>query len=76
MFTRPYYSSHTRPSTVWDMATISKMSHTITVGLPKLRILRQNLPDESVPPRANIARDKPTQRVPSSWHTRGPFEGT
>jgi hypothetical protein len=32
----------------------------IDVGLPKLRILRQNLPVGSVPLRANRVRDKAT----------------
>jgi hypothetical protein len=35
-------------------------------GLPKLRVLRQNPPVGSAPPRANRARDKATQRVVSS----------
>jgi hypothetical protein len=52
------------------------MGHTIVVGLTKLRILRQNLPVGSAPPRANRARDKVTQRVANSWHTRGPYKGS
>jgi hypothetical protein len=38
----------------------------IIVGLPKLRVLRQNLPVGSAPPRANRARDKVTEMVASS----------
>jgi hypothetical protein len=64
------------PSTSWDMATVSKMGHTIAVGLPMLRVLRKSPPVGSAPPRANIARDKATQSVASSWHTRGPSFGT
>jgi hypothetical protein len=75
-FACPSYSSHTMPSTMWDMVTVSKMGHTIAMGLPKLRVLRQNPPDGSAPPRANRERDKGTQRVSSSWHTRDPSEGT
>jgi hypothetical protein len=37
MFTCPCCSSHTMPSTSKDMVVISKMGHTITVGLPMLR---------------------------------------
>jgi hypothetical protein len=44
-------------------------------GLPKLRVLRQNLPVRSAPPRANRVRDKATQRVASSWHFLGPHLG-
>jgi hypothetical protein len=61
---------------LWDMATISNTGHTIIVGLPKHRVLRQNLLVGSAPPRANRARDKAKQRVASSWHTRGPSEET
>jgi hypothetical protein len=75
-FTRPSYSSHTIPSTSWDTATISNMGNMIIVGLPKLRVLRQNLSIRSVPPRANRVRDKTTQRVASNWHTQRPSEGT
>jgi hypothetical protein len=39
MFTCPSYS-HAMPSTSRDIATVSKMGHTIVVGLPKLRVLR------------------------------------
>jgi hypothetical protein len=56
----PSYSSHTTPSTARDKATISKMGHTIVVGLPKLRVLRQNPPVGSALPRANRVRDKVT----------------
>jgi hypothetical protein len=44
--------------------------------LPKLRVRRQNPLVRSMPPRSNSVRDKVTQRVASSWHTRGPIEGT
>jgi hypothetical protein len=57
------------PSIMKDMATVSKTGHTIIVGLPKLRVIRQNPPVRSAPPRANRARDIATQRVASSWHT-------
>jgi hypothetical protein len=60
------------PSTARDMATISKMGHMIAMGLPKLRVLKQNPLDGLAPPRANKVRDKVTQRVASSWHIRGP----
>jgi hypothetical protein len=76
MFTRPFYSSHTMPSTSWGMTTVSKMGHTIAVDLPKLRVLRQNPPDWSVPRKTNRARDKMTQRVANSWNTWGTSEGT
>jgi hypothetical protein len=48
---------------------------TIIMGLLKLRVLRQNPPVGSVPPKENGVRDKVTQRVASSWHTRDPIEG-
>jgi hypothetical protein len=35
---RTSYSSHTTPSTLRDMGTISKMGHMIAVGLPMLRV--------------------------------------
>jgi hypothetical protein len=54
--------------TTRDMITVSKMGPTIVVGLPKLRVPRQHLPVGSMPPRANKARDKVTQRMISSWH--------
>jgi hypothetical protein len=76
MFTCPAYSSHTTPSTSRDMTTVSKMGHMIVVGLPKLKVLRQNPPDGSVSPKVNRVRDKVTQRVASSWYTRGPSERT
>jgi hypothetical protein len=76
MFTRPSYSLHTMPSTSRDTTTVSKMGHTIAVGLPKHRVIRQNPPVRSAPSRETRARDKATQMVASSWHTRGPFEGT
>jgi hypothetical protein len=47
-----------------------KMGHMIVVGLPKLRLLRKNPSVGSAPPRANRTRDKATQRVVSSRHTR------
>jgi hypothetical protein len=67
MFTRLPDSLHVMPSTSWDTAIVSKMGPTIVVGLPKLRVLRKNLPTRSVPPRANRARDKVTQWMSSSW---------
>jgi hypothetical protein len=48
------------PSIVWDTATVSKMGHMIVMGLPKLRVLRENPLVGSVPPRAIRARDKVT----------------
>jgi hypothetical protein len=38
MFTRPSYSSHTMTSTLRDMVAVSKMGHTIAVGLLMLRV--------------------------------------
>jgi hypothetical protein len=63
LFACPSYSSHTMPSIVRDTTTVSKMGHTIVVGLLKLRVLRQNPPVRSIPPRANRVRDKATQRM-------------
>jgi hypothetical protein len=71
----PPYSSRIMPSTSRDMTTISKMGHTITMGLPMLRVQRRNLPDGSEPPRATRARDKATHGVATSWHIQGPIEG-
>jgi hypothetical protein len=62
----PLDSSRIGPSTVRDMATVSKMSSMIVVALPKLRVLLQNPPVRSAPTKANRARDKVTQRVASS----------
>jgi hypothetical protein len=62
------------PSTTRDTTTISKMGLTIVVGLLKLKVRRQNHPVGSAPPRANRARDKATQTVASSWHTRDPIK--
>jgi hypothetical protein len=42
------------------------MGPTIAEVLAKLRVLRQNPLDGLVPPRANKARDKATQRVASN----------
>jgi hypothetical protein len=72
----PPCTPHIMPSTSRDMATISKMGHTIIVGLPTLRVRRQNPPDGSQPPRASIARDEATQGVSTSWHIWSPIEGT
>jgi hypothetical protein len=54
------------PFTLRDTATISKMGHTIVVGLPMLRVRSQNPPVESEPPRATRVRDKVTQGMASS----------
>jgi hypothetical protein len=48
----------------------------IVMGLLMLWVSRQNRPVGSAPPRADRVRDKATQWVASSWHTRGPIEGT
>jgi hypothetical protein len=67
MFTCLPDSSHVVPTmTARDTTTISKMVPMFVMGLPKLRVLRQNPLARSAPPRANIARDKATQRVASS----------
>jgi hypothetical protein len=76
MFTWPSYSSHTTPSTPWDMATISKMGHMIIVGLPIIRVQRHNLPVGLELPRATKVRDEATQGMASGWHIRSPAEGT
>jgi hypothetical protein len=60
MLTRLPDFLHVVPSTSQDMKTISKTGSMIDVGLPKLKILRQNLPVGSVPLRANRVRDKAT----------------
>jgi hypothetical protein len=73
-FTRPSYSSHTTSSIVRDRSTVSKMGPTIAMGLLKLRVLRKTPLVGTAPPRVNRARDKATQMVTSSWHTRGPSE--
>jgi hypothetical protein len=49
------------------------MGHTITVGLPMLRVQRRNPLDSSEPPRA---RDEVTHGVATSWHIHSPIEGT
>jgi hypothetical protein len=54
------------PTTLRDMTTISKMGHTIAVGLSMLRVGRQNLLDGSKPPRATRVRDEATQGMTSS----------
>jgi hypothetical protein len=72
----PPCTPHITPSTLRDMATISKMGHTIIMGLPTLRVRRQNPPDGSRLPRASIARDEATQGVSTSWHIWSPIEGT
>jgi hypothetical protein len=67
MFTHLPYSLHIMPDVITrDMATISKMSPTIVLGLAKLRVPRQNPSVGSVPPRANRGRDKATQMMVSS----------
>jgi hypothetical protein len=67
MFIRLLDSSHIMPITIaWDTTTVSKIGPMIVVGLPKLRVLRQNPPPGSTPPRANRGKDKATQRVVSS----------
>jgi hypothetical protein len=43
------------------MTIVSKTGPTIVVGLPKLRVLRQNPPVGSVLPRANREREKVTK---------------
>jgi hypothetical protein len=43
-FTHHPNSSHDAPSTLKDMATVSKTGPTIVVGLLQLRVLRQNPP--------------------------------
>jgi hypothetical protein len=48
------------------------MGPTIVMGLPKLKVLRQNLTVGSVPPKANKASDKATQRMASNWRYPGP----
>jgi hypothetical protein len=75
-FTCPSCSSYTTPSTLRDTAIISKMGHRIVVGLPLLRVRRQNPPVRLEPPRATRPRDKATQGVASSWHIWSPIEGT
>jgi hypothetical protein len=59
-----------------DMTTVSKMGHTIIVGLPTLKVRRQNPPNGSEPPKANKARNEVTQGMATSWHFRSPIEGT
>jgi hypothetical protein len=75
-FARPSYSSHTTPSIARDVTIISKMGHTIVMGLPMVRVRRQNPPVGLEPPRAIRARDEVTQRVDRSWHIQSPIEGT
>jgi hypothetical protein len=76
MFRCPSYSMHTTPSIVRDTTTVSKMGHTIAVGLPMLRVRRQNLPVGLEPPIATRVRDEATKRVANSWCIRSPIEGT
>jgi hypothetical protein len=75
-FRCPSGSSHTTPSTPKVMAFVSKMGHTIVMGLPMLRIQRQNPSVGSEPPRATRVRDEVTQRMPSNWRIRSPIRGT
>jgi hypothetical protein len=76
MFTRLPDSSHVVPAkTAQDMTTIYQTGPMIVVSLPKLKILRQNPPVGSAPPRANKVRDKATQMVASSWRYPGPHRG-
>jgi hypothetical protein len=76
MFTCLPDSSHIVPATTaWDMTIVSKMGPMIAVGLPKLRVPRQNPPTGSACSRANRARDKVTQMVVSSWHYPGTHRG-
>jgi hypothetical protein len=65
-FTCPSGSSHTTPSTPRVMAFVSKMGYTIVVGLPMLRVQRQNPPVGSEPPRVTRVRDEVTQRMASN----------
>jgi hypothetical protein len=77
MFTLLPYPSHVMPVTIApDMTTISQMGPTIVEGPKKLRVLSQIPPDGSAPPRANIVRDRVTQRVANNWHFLGPQHGT
>jgi hypothetical protein len=52
-----------------------KMGPTIVMGMPKVRVWRQNPPVRSVPPRSNRARDNVTKRVGSNSHYLGPDLG-
>jgi hypothetical protein len=70
------FSSHIKPSTMRDTEIVSKMGHTVIVGLPTLRVQRQNLLDGLEPPRATRVRDKGTQVVATSWHIRSRIKGT
>jgi hypothetical protein len=63
------------PATSRDTPIVSKIGPRIVVGLPKLRVLRQNPSIRLAPPKANNARDKVTQRVVISWHYLGPHRG-
>jgi hypothetical protein len=69
-------SSHITPSTSRDMETVSKMGHTITVGLPMLKVRRQNPPHGSEPPRSTRAKDEATQGVATNRHIQSPIMGT
>jgi hypothetical protein len=76
MFARLFNSSHIVSTTIArDMITVSKTGPMNVVGLPKLKVLWQNLSVGSALPRANRARDKATQMVVSSWHYPGPHRG-
>jgi hypothetical protein len=68
MFTRPSYSSHTTPSTPRNTTTVSKMGHTIVVGLLMLRVRRRNPPVKSELLIAIRVRGEATHGVASSWH--------
>jgi hypothetical protein len=76
MFTRLSNTLHDVPTESWDTVNVSKMGPTIVVGPIQLKVRRQNSLVESEPPQANRARDEATQRVASSWHTRGPTKET
>jgi hypothetical protein len=61
--------------TTQDMATVCKVGPTIAMGLLELRVPRQNPPARSASHRANIARDKATEKMASCWHSPGPHRG-
>jgi hypothetical protein len=58
-----------------DTTTVSQMGLTIAEGPAKLRVLRENPLVGSMPPRANIVRDKATQSVANSLHFLGLHRG-
>jgi hypothetical protein len=55
---------------------ISKMGHTIVVGLSIIRVRRHNPPFGLELPRVTRVRDEATQGMASGWHIRSPAEGT